>query len=263
MNTAKPLLKSKSTFQISGFGDSAFGEAFPANDWGNFKNTAWGRRREELKAITSDEEYKAIEKSRLNASIPLPEVIKFTWQALEKQGVGKLSHPRILEPSAGSGRFLGYEPPELAAKSERIAVELDSLTGRILKQMYPNAETYIMGFEKAPIPKESIDVAISNVPFGNYPIFDPSFKKDRKKATGQFITTSLPRHWKNYGGGILAFVTLTKPLTRPAIRMFARCWPKTRTWSKPTDYRIRLSGYPGSNRPDNNEKTGTGRKIRR
>ena len=77
------------------------------------------------------------------------------WRALDKLGVSKLTNPRVLEPSAGSGRFLGFEPPELTAKSQRVAVELDSLTGRMLKQLYPETETYVMGFERAPIGKDS------------------------------------------------------------------------------------------------------------
>jgi N12 class adenine-specific DNA methylase/ppGpp synthetase/RelA/SpoT-type nucleotidyltranferase len=204
--------------KFSGWGDSAFGQAFPANENYRYdKDTPWGKRRDELKAITTPEEFKAIEKSRENAFFTTPEVIKTMWKALDKAGVGNLTNPRVLEPSAGSGRFLGYQPPEMAAKSQRIAVELDDLTGRMLKQMYPQTEVYAgIGFEKAPIPKESIDVAISNVPFGNYPIFDPSFKHDRKK-----LTRSIHNYFfaKTLGelrpGGMLAFITSHQTLDAP------------------------------------------------
>lgn len=213
--------------KYSGFGDSAFGEAFPAYEWSNFKNTPWGRRREELKAITTDEEFKAIEKSRLNAFYTTPEVIKAMWAGLEKLGVGKLKNPHVLEPSAGSGRFLGYQPNELAKKAKRTAVELDSLTGRMLKYTYPETETYVMGFEKAPIPKESIDVAISNVPFGNYPIFDPSFKKDRKKMTRSIHNYFFAKTLDNLRpGGVLAFITshatLDAPTSKPIRQELAK-----------------------------------------
>jgi N12 class adenine-specific DNA methylase len=202
--------------KYSGFGDSAFGPAFPSNENYYYRDDSWKRRRDELKTLTTDEEFKAIEKSRLNAFYTTPEVIKFTWKTLEKLGVDKLKNPRILEPSAGSGRFFGYQPPEMAAKSQRIAVELDPMTGSILKQLYPNAETYVMGFEKAPIPKESIDVAISNVPFGNYPIHDSTFKKDRRKLTGSIHNYFFAKTLEELRpGGVLAFITSHQTLDAP------------------------------------------------
>jgi N12 class adenine-specific DNA methylase len=205
--------------KYSGFGDSGMGEAFPSWERGDFKSTPWGRRREELKALTTEDEFQSIERSRLNAFFTTPEVIQHMWQGLEKLGVDELNNPRILEPSAGSGRFLGYQPPAMATKSERIAVELDSLTGRLLKYTYPQTETYIMGFEKAPIQKESIDVAISNVPFGNYPVFDPEFKKDRKKLTrsihNYFFAKTLD---VLRPGGVLAFITSHETLDAPTAK---------------------------------------------
>jgi hypothetical protein len=167
--------------KYSGFGDSAFEGAF---DKHHYQDTPWTKRGDALREITADEEYQAIETSRLNAFYTTPEVINTMWKALDHMGVGKLSHPRILEPSAGSGRFLGFQPKEMAAKSERTAVELDSMTGRILKQLYPESEIYAgMGYQDAPIRNNSVDVAISNVPFGNYPVFDKDFRHNRKKLT--------------------------------------------------------------------------------
>jgi N12 class adenine-specific DNA methylase len=213
--------------RFSGWGDSGFSEAFPAYEHGGFSNTPWGRRRAELKALTTESEFDSIEKSRLNAFFTTPEVISHIWQALDKMGVGKLDNPRILEPSAGSGRFLGLEPENITNKSRRVAVELDDLTGRMLKQMYPQADTYIMGYERAPIPKESIDVAISNVPFGNYPVFDSTFKKERKKFTGSihnyFFGKTIERLRP---GGVLAFVTshftLDAANAKPVRQMLAK-----------------------------------------
>jgi|GEM_PF-1483724 len=205
--------------KYSGFGDSAFSEAFPRYKDRAFGNTAWGRRRAELEAITTEAELKSIEGSRLNAFYTTPEVIRHMWKAVDEMGAGKLNNPRVLEPSAGSGRFLGYEPPEIAAKSQRIAVELDSLTGRMLKQMYPQTETYITGFEKAPIPKDSIDVAISNVPFGNYQIFDPTFKKDRKKLTHSIHNYFFAKTLEELRpGGILAFITSHMTMDAPTAK---------------------------------------------
>ena len=207
--------------KYSGFGDSGMGGAFPAyeDDSNSFTNSPWGRRRAELKALTTKEEFENIEHSRLNAFYTTPQVISSMWKALEKMGVDKLSNPHILEPSAGSGRFLGYEPKELAAKSQRVAVELDSLTGRMLKQMYPQADTYVMGFEHAPIPKDSIDVAISNVPFGNYPIFDPTFKKGRKKLTESIHNYFFAKTLEELRpGGVLAFITSHMTMDAPTAK---------------------------------------------
>ena len=207
--------------KYSGFGDSGMGGAFPAyeDDSSSFTNSPWGRRRAELKALTTKEEFENIEHSRLNAFYTTPQVISSMWKALEKMGVDKLSNPHVLEPSAGSGRFLGYEPKELAAKSQRVAVELDSLTGRILKQMYPQADTYVMGFEHAPIPKDSIDVAISNVPFGNYPIFDPTFKKGRKKLTESIHNYFFAKTLEELRpGGVLAFITSHMTMDAPTAK---------------------------------------------
>jgi N12 class adenine-specific DNA methylase len=195
--------------KYSGFGDSAFSEAFPGYEPGSWATqTPWLRRRKELKALTTDEEFKAIEGSRLNAFYTTPDVIKAMWHGLDRLGISNLPNIRLLEPSAGSGRFLGYEPAELKAKSDRAAVELDSLTGRILKKLYPEAATYVMGFERAPIGKETVDVAISNVPFGNYPVFDRTFKKERKKLTHSIHNYFFAKTLEELRpGGVLAFIT--------------------------------------------------------
>ena len=210
--------------KYSGFGDSGMGPAF--EHYYGHGNESWQRRHDELKAMTTPEEYQAIEGSRLNAFYTTPEVIKTMWRALDKLGVSKLTNPRVLEPSAGSGRFLGFEPPELTAKSQRVAVELDSLTGRMLKQLYPETETYVMGFERAPIGKDSIDVAISNVPFGNYPVFDRTFKKDRKKLTHSIHNYFFAKTLEELRpGGVLAFITshdtLDAPSTKPVRQYLA------------------------------------------
>ncbi len=207
--------------KFSGWGASDFGQAFPLNeDYRYDKDSPWGRRRDELKAITTPQEFKSIESSRKNAFFTTPEVVQTMWKALERAGVDKLNDIRVLEPSAGSGRFLGYQPPEMAAKSSRVAVELDDLTGRMLKQMYPQAEIYSgIGYEQAPIQKDTIDVAISNVPFGDYQIFDPTFKKDRKKLTHSIHNYFFAKTLENLRpGGLLAFVTTHQTLDAPTAK---------------------------------------------
>ena len=141
--------------KYSGFGDSAFEGAFKPH---RGSEDIWKRRGDQLRELTTTEEYQAIERSRLNAFYTTPEVINATWQALQQFGANSLSHPRVLEPSAGSGRFFGFQPTEIAARSRRTAVELDKITGRMLKEMYPNAEVYVMGYEQAPIAPESIAI---------------------------------------------------------------------------------------------------------
>lgn len=166
--------------RYSGFGDSAFNQAFKGYD----RDPVWRRRGEELKELLGDDEYYALEKSRINAFYTTPEIVRAMWDGLTRLGANNLSHPRVLEPSAGSGRFLGLQPTELAVKSQRTAVELDQMTGKILKNLYPDSEVYGgMGYEKAPIAKDSIDIAISNVPFGKVRIFDPEMGKGRQTVT--------------------------------------------------------------------------------
>lgn len=211
--------------KYSGFGDSQFNPAFQY--YYGRDNDAWKRRGEALKELTSEDEYKAIKGSRLNAFYTTPDVIKAMWQGLERLGANNLNSPHVLEPSAGSGRFLGFQPNEMAARSKRTAVELDSLTGRILKQAYPQSDVYVTGYESAPLPKDSFDIAISNVPFGNYAVFDPSFKKQRAKLKTQihnyFFAKTLERLRP---GGVLAFITthgtLDAPGSKPQREMMAQ-----------------------------------------
>ncbi len=213
--------------RYSGFGDSAFGKAFDPPYHSSYDRNPqydpYEKRGEELKELVTPEEFNSIKASRTNAFYTTPEVVKAMWAGLEQMGATKLAHPRILEPSAGSGRFLGFEPTELAARSIRTAVEKDTLTGRILKNAYPDTEVHISGFEDAPIPDNSQDIAISNVPFGNFAIHDNS--PEYSKKSGRAI---LKRSIHNYffaksldklrPGGIIAFVTSHSTLDAPTAK---------------------------------------------
>ena len=176
--------------RYSGFGDSAFEQAFVRYS----HDRTWKARGEELRDITDQEEYRAIEGSRVNAFYTSREVINTIWNGLERMGATNLENPRILEPSAGSGRFLGMQPAEMAKRSDRTAVELDSITGRILKHTYPDAKVMVTGFENAPIPDNSIDIAVSNVPFGKVGVFDPATRA-RDSSPVASTTTFSPRRW--------------------------------------------------------------------
>ena len=198
----------------SGFGDSAFEQAFTRYP----HDRSWKPRGEELRDITDEQEYRAIEGSRVNAFYTSREVIEAMWKGLERMGATNLENPRILEPSAGSGRFLGMQPTEMAKRSERTAVELDSITGRILKHTYPDTKVMISGFEKAPIPDNSIDIAVSNVPFGRVGVHDPTYKGQK------FITSRVHNYFfaktldKLRPGGVMAFVTSHYTMDAPGTK---------------------------------------------
>ena len=103
----------------------------------------------------------ALQRSRLNAFFTTAVLIGAIWDGLVKLGVGDLPDPRILEPAAGVGRLLGLQPPEMAERSHRTAVELDALTARLLKQLYPRVAVHALGFQDAPLRDDWFDVAVS------------------------------------------------------------------------------------------------------
>ena len=198
----------------SGFGDSAFEQAFTRYP----HDRSWKPRGEELRDITDEQEYRAIEGSRVNAFYTSREVIEAIWKGLERMGATNLENPRVLEPSAGSGRFLGMQPTEMAKRSERTAVELDSITGRILKHTYPDTKVMISGFEKAPIPDNSIDIAVSNVPFGKVGVHDPTYKGQKfitHRVHNYFFAKTLD---KLRPGGVMAFVTSHYTMDAPGTK---------------------------------------------
>ena len=198
--------------KYSGFGDSAFNQAFQYA-----RDPAWQRRREDLEELVSPEEYEGIKLSRLNAFYTTPGVVRSMWSTLSKMGADRLKDPKVLEPSAGSGRFLGLQPPKMAAKSERTAVELDPMTANVLKRLYPETRVYASGFEDAPLPDDHYDIAISNVPFGDVKVFDRDFNATgRKYLTNQvhnyFFAKTLD---KLRPGGVMAYITTAGTMNAP------------------------------------------------
>ena len=213
--------------RYSGFGDAAFGKAFPVDRraYGvysdNEERSAWEGRREELESLIGSEEVDALRFSRLNAFYTTPEVISTMWNGLRAMGADDLEQIRVLEPSAGSGRFLGFMPPDLAEKSERIAVEKDLVTGAVLKRAYPDTQVYVQGFEDTKIPHETIDLAVSNVPFGPFGVDDDDYPNwlTNKSIHNYFFakTMDLLRP-----GGVLAYVTshYTMDAANPRAKQF-------------------------------------------
>ena len=177
--------------------------------WGGLANafdqrkSEWAKEYAELKELFSDEEYASARGSTLNAHYTDISVIKAMYDGLA--GLG-FNGGRLLEPSSGVGNFVGAMPAEMSAKVKSFTmVELDGITGLIAKYLYPNADVRIQGFEKAIIPDNYMDVAISNVPFGNYPITDKAYPKKVTSAIhNYFFAKSLD---KVRPGGIVMFIT--------------------------------------------------------
>ena len=159
----------------------------------------WAKECAELKATLTPEEYEAARGSTLNAHYTSPTVIRAIYDALGSMG---FEGGKILEPSMGVGNFFGLLPESMAG-SELHGVELDSITGRIAQQLYPEAEITVVGFETTNRPG-FYDVALGNVPFGNYQVFDPEYNRLGFSIHNYFAAKMLDQVRP---GGIVAFVT--------------------------------------------------------
>ena len=159
----------------------------------------WAKEYAELKAALTPEEYEAARGSTLNAHYTSPTVISAIYEALGNMG---FDGGRILEPSMGVGNFFGLLPESMNS-SELYGVELDSITGRIARQLYPEAEITVAGFETTNRPG-FYDLALGNVPFGNYQVFDPGHNRLGFSIHNYFAAKMLDQVRP---GGIVAFVT--------------------------------------------------------
>lgn len=160
----------------------------------------WHNEYEELKALLTEDEYNNAKASTLTAFYTPPIVIDSIYQALQNMG---LTRANILEPSCGIGNFFGRLPQEMA-NSKLYGVELDSITGRIAKQLYQDANIQITGYENADIPDNFYDVAIGNVPFGDFKVNDRRYEKENFLIHDYFFAKTLD---KVRAGGIIAFIT--------------------------------------------------------
>ena len=163
-------------------------------------NSAWASEYAELKAALTEAEYESARASTLNAHYTSPIVIKAVYQAIENLG---FQRGNILEPSCGIGNFFGLLPDNMA-DSKRYGVELDTITGRIARQLYQNADIQIKGFEDADYPDNFFDLAIGNVPFGSYGVSDQRYDKHKFHIHDYFFAKALD---KVRPGGIIAFIT--------------------------------------------------------
>ena len=160
----------------------------------------WASEYQELKSLLSAEEYDSARESTLNAHYTSPVIIKAIYDAMERMGFSK---GNILEPAMGIGNFFGMLPEKMQ-ESRLYGVELDGITGRIARQLYPNADVKITGFEKTDYPNDFFDVAIGNVPFGQYKVADRAYDKHNFLIHDYFFAKALD---KVRPGGVVAFVT--------------------------------------------------------
>lgn len=155
---------------------------------------------EELKSLLDSEEYAAARASTLTAFYTPPVVIRGIYKALAQMG---FTQGNILEPSCGTGNFLGLLPADMAG-SKAYGVELDSISGRIAQQLYQNASVSVNGFETVQMPDSFFDVAVGNVPFGDFKVLDRRYDKHHWLIHDYFFGKALD---KVRPGGVIAFVT--------------------------------------------------------
>ena len=161
--------------------------------------TAWAKEYAELKELLTPEEYEAARASTLNAHYTSPTVIRAIYDAVEQMG---FRTGNILEPSCGVGNFFGMLPESMAG-SRLYGVELDSISGRIARQLYPKADITVAGFETTDR-RDFYDLAIGNVPFGQYQVNDKAYNKLGFNIHNYFFAKSLDQVRP---GGVVAFVT--------------------------------------------------------
>ena len=164
------------------------------------ENEQWAREYAELKELLSAEEYESARRSTLNAHYTSPIVIQAMYETIERLG---FKRGDILEPSCGVGNFLGMLPDSFK-DSKLYGVELDGLTGRIAQKLYPNADIQIKGFEKLDTPDDKYDLAIGNVPFGDFGVVDKRYDSHNFYIHDYFFAKTID---KVRPGGIVAFIT--------------------------------------------------------
>ena len=179
------------------------------------KNAAWANEYKELKAELSDEEYRAAMESTLTAFYTPPVVIKAMYESLDRLG---FSQGNILEPSCGTGNFLGLLPDSME-KSKLHGIEIDPLSGRIAKQLYQKASIAIEGFEDTKLPDNHFDVVLGNIPFGEFKVNDSRYNAQKFLIHDYFIAKALD---KVRAGGVVMFITSkgTMDKASPEVRKY-------------------------------------------
>ena len=177
--------------------------------------SAWAKEYAELKTLLSEEEYISARESTLNAHYTSPVIIQEIYRTLQRMGFTK---GNLLEPSMGIGNFFGMLP-ETMRESHLYGVELDSLTGRIARLLYPKANITVDGYEKTTFPNDFFDAAVGNVPFGQYKVADKKYDKFNFLIHDYFFGKTLDQVRP---GGVIAFVTSkgTMDKENPKVRKY-------------------------------------------
>jgi N12 class adenine-specific DNA methylase len=176
-----------------------------ANAFHPYPPPEWQHTAEELRELLTDGEYESARASTPNAHYTSPAVIASIWQAMQRFGLRPGT--QILEPSMGVGHFFGLMPDELLPGTRRTGIELDDITARIAKCLYPDATLFAKGFEDTPLPDNFFDAVIGNIPFGNYAVYDPAYRRTpalTRAIHDYFLAKSLD---KTRPGGVLALIT--------------------------------------------------------
>jgi len=170
---------------------------------------------QELKSLLDEDDYAAAKASSLTAFYTPPVVIRGIYKALSQMG---FQQGNILEPSCGTGNFLGLLPADMAG-CKAYGVELDSISGRIAQQLYQNASISVNGFEKVQMPDSFFDAAVGNVPFGDFKVVDKRYDKHHWLIHDYFFGKALD---KVRPGGVIAFITSkgTMDKENPAVRKY-------------------------------------------
>ena len=165
----------------------------------------WRKLQGELRSLLTDQEYQAAQASTVNAHYTSDQVVDAMWKTLERLG----AKPGMswLEPAVGVGNFFGRQPVGMLEGARRVGIEKDSITGQIAKYLYPDSGIEVMGFEESELPQNYFDAAISNVPFGDFGVYDPSW------ANENFLTKPIHNYFFAKAstlvrpGGVIAFIT--------------------------------------------------------
>lgn len=161
----------------------------------------WQSEQDRLKELLSKEEYRSAKATTLNAHYTSPTVVSAMYEAVQRFG---FTHGRILEPALGIGHFFGLMPEAMRSQSSLTGIEIDSLSARIARLLHPDANIRQQGFEQSQLPDYGFDLVISNVPFGNYKVFDPEFNRHNFLIHDYFFAKALQ---KARPGGLVAFIT--------------------------------------------------------
>lgn len=178
-------------------------------------NAAWHDEYGELKGLLSEEEYASARESTLTAFYTPPVVIRAMYGAMKRLG---LKNANVLEPSCGIGHFFGMLPDDMQS-CKLYGVEIDSISGRIAKQLYQNSKIIVQGYENTDIPDSFFDAAIGNVPFGDFKVSDKRYDKLKYSIHDYYFAKTLD---KVRPGGVIAFITssFTMDKENPAVRRY-------------------------------------------